>query len=142
MKFRPRVQAAYAPAQAATGEDADGKPVLLLFVPQWNDLVQELALDDVNVAGNSAVESQWAFSREVGLPLFFCRWPNGKELAVSFSPAMIEQILPWWEQHRWVDVVFCAGPVQQAELPALGFAARDQATPAWVRVPSAPFMTL
>lgn len=146
MRFRPDVPAAYAPAQAATAVDAEGRPVALLFVPQWNQVVEEVAAG----AGDGrvvAAETQWAFSREIGLLILFVRFEAGRELAVTFAPSGGREFLDWWERHRRVDLVLAAGALQDVELEALGLASpgtrgeEGNRPAAYVRVRDVPFFT-
>ena len=134
MKWRPRVPAAYAPAQGATATDAGGRPVVLLFVPHWNEVIGA-------VGRVAEADTQWAFSREVGLPLLFVRFQEGQELAMTFPPSGSLQLLSWWESRGRVDLVLAAAPLQDVELAALGFREPGATTPAYVRVRDVPFMT-
>lgn len=143
MKFRPDVPAAYAPAQGATAVDAGGRPVALLFVPQWNEVVQAVATAAVDRDAVPA-ETQWAFSREIGLLVLFVRFGEGRELAVTFAPAGSRELLDWWERHERVDLVLAAGALPAVEGPALGFAPvdpEDPGQPAYVRIREVPFFT-
>ncbi|HEX6987878.1 MAG TPA: hypothetical protein VF282_00270 [Bacillota bacterium] len=155
MKFRPEVAAAYAPAQAATATDAAGRPVVLLFVPQWGEVVRAVA-GTCDAANTAPAETQWAFSREIGLLILFVRFAGGWELAVTFAPGSARELLSWWEGRQPVDLVLSAGPLQDVEHAALGFPRPDRdaagdpggaaasagaAGPAYVRVPAVPFIT-
>lgn len=123
MKYRPEVHAAFAPAQAATAMDGT-TPVVLLFVPQWVEVLK--AVNEKGIAGEAA-ETQWGFSREMQMPLFFARWSDGSEIAVTLAPGAAGEILDWWDTHRKVDVLLLIQslPADGAPAPA-GFPAPEQ----------------
>lgn len=150
MKFRPRVPAAYAPAQAAPGEAPDGRPTLLLFIPQWVDTLRRVSEAEAGAApadataagvapndGAPAAVTQWAFSREIEMPVLFVRFVGGEEIGVTFSPSMMREVLTWWERHGRVDVLFTTTHVERVDPGA----ATGDAAGSFVRVPDVPFMT-
>lgn len=147
MKFRPAVKAAYAPAQIAVGLDDEQRPIVTAFIPQWQDAIRSLS----RLQPLPAAETQWAFSREIGLPVLFIRWSDQTEIAMTFSPQMSRDVLTWWERQGFVDLVLCAERFEAAgEAPAA--AATPQPDNAMrrqmqaeeqpcVRIADVPFMT-
>lgn len=134
MRFRPKVPAAYAPAQGATAEDR-GVPLVLLFVPQWRDILKEV----LEAGCGPQAEIQWAFSREMNMPIWFARWPGDREIAVTFPMQGAAQLLDWWHRHGRVDVILLLEPLAahgagEGE-PPLGSAAH-------LRIPQVPFLTV
>lgn len=143
MKYRPDVHAAFAPAQAATAMD-DATPLVLLFVPQWVDV-----LKTVKETGIEEAETQWGFSREMQMPVFFTRWSDGSEIAITLAPGAAGEILQWWDTHRRVDVLLLidslpaegvAPPAGGAGLPGGGRTALWESAAPHVRLYGVPFL--
>lgn len=108
MRFRPQVPAAYAPAQGATAMD-DDQALVLLFVPQWQEIIRQVRKH----VPPPQPDSQWAFSREMQMPIWFVRWSSGHELAITFPLEGSQELLRWWQQHGLVDVVLLAEPLPE-----------------------------
>lgn len=115
VKFKPTVHAAYPPSQAATAEDGT-TPVVLLFLPQWQQV-----LSQVRTAGGGRAQTQWGYSREADMPVWFVRWQTGHEIAVTFPLKGAGELLAWWQEQERVDVLLLLEPLDESRnLPVDG----------------------